>query len=316
MKTWLADVFESPEIATAINFTIPGLIFFSLNKVLLSYLNGLSRIKDFALFQSGRYFYLIISLIIIIALKTPPVTLTVIFTISEFFLFLTMLFKLPEIFQPVGRDLLSSWIRRHLSFGLRGFLSNVLLDLNTRIDILILGYLTSDAVVGVYSLAIVVIEGLYQIPIALRVNYAPVIVSLIKKEAWDELKATVGKGSRITWLVMAGIGLASVIVFPYSYLFLGNQSEFLQSWTPFIILVLGLVLASGYLPYSNIILQAGFPGIHTLMILFLVLLNLILNFIFASKFGAVGSAFATSLSLVAIIPLLKIFTRKTINLKI
>lgn len=316
LRTWIGKVFQSPDIEIGIIFITPGLFFFSINKVLLSYLNGLSKIKEFAIFQSTRYVLLILCLILLISKNVDGSQLPLIFTVSEFLLFITMLIKLPEIFRPITIKKLSEWISRQFKFGMRGFLSNVLLDLNTRVDILILGYLATDSVVGIYSLAVVLIEGLYQFPIALRVNYAPILVSMIKQDKKEELLALIQKGKSISFKLMTIIGIFSIAIFPLGFLFYGAQSEFLQSWPPFIILMVSLIFCSGYLPFSNIILQAGFPGRHTLMILIQVTMNILLNFLLASWLGAIGSAIATGISLLLLIPLIKIFTKKAIGLQI
>jgi Na+-driven multidrug efflux pump len=115
---------------------------------------------------------------------------------------------------------------------------------------------------------------------------------------------------------MTVIGIFCIAIFPLGIHFYGDQSEFMQSWPPFIILMVSLILSSGYLPFGNIVLQAGFPGRHTFMIFIQVVMNILLNFLLASWLGAIGSAIATGISLLLIIPLLKIFTRKTIGLQI
>jgi hypothetical protein len=45
-------------------------------------------------------------------------------------------------------------------------------------------------------------------------------------------------------------------------------------------------------------------------------MNILLNFLLASWLGAIGSAIATGISLLLLIPLIKIFTKKTIGLQI
>ncbi len=315
IRNWIGDVYQSPEISTGILYLTPGLVFFSLNKVMLSYLNGLSRIKEYALFQSGRFVFLIISLLIIIGVGSPGYVLPVIFSISEILVFVLVLLRLPEFFSSINLEVVLKWIQRHFSFGIKSFFSNVLLDLNTRVDVLILGYLSGDDVVGIYSLAIVLIEGLYQIPVALRVNYSPILVTQIVQNKWNDLLETVRKGRKFTYLFMLVVGVAAILAFHLGIQLYGQGSEYAQSLPLFIILMTALVISSGYLPFGNIILQAGYPGKHSLMIMIQVLINIILNIILASQFGAMGSAIATGISLIAIIPLMKVFTKRIIHIE-
>lgn len=316
IRNWLSALFQSQEIARGIMMILPGLFFFALNKVFLCYLNGLARIKEFAIFQSVRYILLILSLGIIMFFHLPEFLLPAIFTFSEIILSLSMLVRLHEVFHFSDWHQLHPWIMKHFSFGMRGFLSNVLLDLNTRVDILILGYISSDRIVGIYSLAIILIEGLYQIPIALRANFSPLIVTLIKEQKIAELKTIIEKGKKATFFLMSAIGLVSIAIFPLGVQLFFNQSDFMHSWPPFVILMVALILSSSYLPFNNIILQAGFPGTHTVMILIQVCMNIVLNFLLASRFGAVGSALATGIAMLAIVPLIKIYTRKILTMRI
>lgn len=306
-------ILKSDEIGVGILSMLPALFFFSINKVCLAYLNGQSRIKEYSIFQGMRYILIIASLLVLIFLKVSPNNLPAIFSSAELFVFLFLSIKLKELRHFYQFDELKKWAKIHLSFGARSFLSNVLLDLNTRADILILGIMNTDRVVGIYSLAVILIDGLFQIPAAFRVNYSPIIVNLIKEQKWDSLRRLVRTGKRITYSLMVVIGAACAVFFPVALSFYGKNSDFQASYIPFLILLVSLTISSGYLPFSNIILQAGYPGTHTFMIFLQVSLNIALNILFASRLGAVGSALATGMAMILLIPLVNIFSKKKIN---
>ncbi len=292
---------------------LPALLFFSFNKICLAYLNGQSRINEYSFFQAMRYILIIASLLVFIFINASPNYLPWIFSSAEFFVFLLLSNRLEELRHFHKYWELSKWVKIHLSFGSRSFFSNVLLDVNTRVDVLILGILNTDRVVGVYSLAVILIDGLFQIPSALRVNYSPIVVNLIKEQKWDILHMRVRTGKRITYIIMAISGMVCVILFPVALSFYGENSDFQASFIPFLILLVSLTISSGYLTFNNIILQAGYPGTQSLMIFFQVSINIALNIFFAKRMGAVGSALATGMAMMLLIPLVNIFSKKTIN---
>jgi O-antigen/teichoic acid export membrane protein len=256
---------------------------------------------------------IITSLLGIIFLKVPPIYLPAIFSSAELFVFLFLFIRYKELRHFSHPGELKKWAKVHLSFGARSFLSNVLLDMNTRADVLILGILNSDRVVGIYSLAVILIDGLFQIPAAFRVNYSPIVVNLIKEQKWDSLRRLVRTGKRITYGMMVLIGIACAGFFPLFISIYGKNSDFQASYLPFLILLVSLVICSGYLPFSNIVLQAGYPATYTFMIFIQVAMNITLNSIFASKYGAMGSAMATGMAMIFLIPLVKFFSKKKID---
>ena len=102
---------------------------------------------------------------------------------------------------------LSQWhnsqemFKRHLNYGRRGFLGSTLLDLNTRLDIILLGLISGTRSVGVYSIASLFAEGLYQAAMVPRYNFDPVVTSLFIQNKFDELQATITKAKQRIYLV-------------------------------------------------------------------------------------------------------------------
>ena len=307
---------NNPGVATGVAYATLGLFFFSINKVFLSMLNGLSRMKSYAIYQALRYIFMILALIGATMLHSPGDHLGVIFSVAESLLFLCMLpVTLPEMQWPT-LAVLKEWVGKHLDFGIRGFFSNVLLQLNTRVDVLILGYFYDDRIVGIYSFAAILAEGIYQLPFVLQLNYNPILVNLIADQKIDELKLTIKKGVRFSYLVMLVIGLSAVLLYPLGIALVTNKAAFMQSWPIFAILMAGIVVASGYVPFGTILLQAGRPGLHTLMIVLLVFTNIIGNYVLVPVLGATGSAIATGFSFALSMLLLKIFTKGALKLQI
>ncbi|MHA2403448.1 MAG: oligosaccharide flippase family protein, partial [Candidatus Kariarchaeaceae archaeon] len=81
---------NSPEVARGIIYIAPALFFFSINKVLLSIINGLSRMKLYAIFQALRYLLIVAALVTLIIRQAPGEVLPFAFTIAEGILLLCL----------------------------------------------------------------------------------------------------------------------------------------------------------------------------------------------------------------------------------
>jgi O-antigen/teichoic acid export membrane protein len=316
IRSLLANLLGSPGVATGMAYATIGLFFYSINKVMLSALNGLSRIKAFAIYQGMRYILMIVALIGASLFHSPGASLGLIFTVAETCLFLALLPTLWKEFGPLKLALLKPWFSNHFDFGMRGFMSNVLMQLNTRVDVLILGYFLSDRLVGIYSFAAILAEGVYQLPGVLQINFNPILVQLTAKDHFDELKDTVKKGMRFTYLGMLVIGVLIVALYPLAVPLVTNKGDFMQSWPLFAILMTGIVLCSGYTPFGNIILAAGRPGLHTIMITIQVLFNVVANIFLVQLWGITGSAIATALAYTLSAVLIVTFTRIVLKVRI
>jgi O-antigen/teichoic acid export membrane protein len=169
------------------------------------------------------------------------------------------------------------WIAEHLRFGGKAFPSGLFSELNTRIDVLILGAFATDAVVGVYSLAAILAEGMYQLLVAVRTTYAPALVAGLPY-------GEIARGRNRTYLGAAALGALAV---PAYALVIG------PSWPLFAVLVGGMVLGAGYVPFSQILVCRGFPTGHTLMILAVLVYNAAANAILVPLAGPMGAACAT-----------------------
>ncbi len=312
----IGKIFHSPGVARGIVYITPGLFFFSINKILLSIFNGLSRMRIYAVYQSLRYILIIIGLLVIAMIGAPGESLVLSLTLSEIILFMCILPTIYGEFSLPSFSMLRRWLQVHLDFGMRSFLSNVLLQMNTHVDVLTLGIFWSDRTVGIYSFAAILVDGIFQLPVVLRTNYNPVLVHLISGERLDDLKSTVRKGVRITYLAMSTFCLAVVLLYPLGLLVISDRSEYLQSWPILAILLTGLVIGSGYIPFSNMLLQAGRPGLHTVMTGIWVATNIGLNWLLTPHFGVWGAAVATATAYALLFVFVKLSTRLVLGIRI
>ncbi len=313
-KSVIGSLLNSKGVTTGIVWASPGLFFFAINKVLLSILNGLRRMKIFAVFQGLRYILIITSLIFCIILSFSGEKLVVVLSSGEVILFFILIIILRNDIIISETSGVFNWIKKHFDFGFKSFFSGVLMELNSRIDVLMLGYFLSDKIVGVYSFAAILAEGLFQLLIVLRTNYNPLLVKLIAEKKYEDLKKIIVKGKLITYGIMLPVIIIAIFIYPYAVDIIMENNSFVKSWPVFSILLIGILISSGYIPFSQILLQAGKPGLHTMMITILVLFNIIFNYVLIPVFGINGAAFATSGSFVLNVALIIIITKGALGI--
>jgi len=309
-------IFSSPDVETGWKYVLPGLWCFALNKVLLGILNGKRFMRAFAFAQAARYILFIVFLVCFVLIGWPGSALPMIISAGEIPLLIFLLLYILRSHRPVWVGRWSGWGRRHINFGARGFLSGTMTDINSRVDVLMLGCFTTDKDVGIYSMASLIVQGLAQLAVVVKHNVNPILTQMVTQDRLNNLREVVRRGVRIFYAVMAVIGVSAVLLFPLAIKLLVRDSSFIASWAPFAILMGGLILCSGYLPFNMILVQAGYPGTHTVLMSAIVLTNVALNGLLIPSWGIHGAALATSASFVLSAVYLKGLVRLKIGVRI
>lgn len=318
LHQWVGDILKSPDVAIGLIYVLPGLWCFALNKIFLSILNGYRLMKAYAFAQASRYILMIALLITCVITHKPSFILPIIFSGAEIILLIWLIiYTLTlRLYSPVAPQKWGKWFRKHILFGFKSFASGALSEINTRVDVLMLGFFTGDRIVGIYSFAAILVEGIIQLIIVIRTNINPVLTRLFTHNQFEKLKKTIHQGVKIFYPIMAGLGILCIITFPLLvHLFLPN-SNFMDGWPVFCILIAGIMLSAGYMPFNMLLVQTGYPGSHTIMITLTVLANIVLNGLLIPWLGMYGAALATSASFVLAIVLLKIFVRHKLQMHI
>ncbi len=295
---WIGQALDSPDVSVGIRWATPGLFLFAINKVMLSAINGMEWMRAFAILQMLRPLCWLTALGVMHQSGQPASQLPVLLSIAEGVIFLGGLLVAGR--WMIRPSPFRHWMRQHIAFGLRSFFAGVLVELNTRVDIIMLGIWMDDRMVGLYSFAAILAEGAYQVLMVLRNSYNPRLAQMIHAHQWQALCQMVQKGRRLTYLAMVGIGVVGCLGFPLVAHLASAESNYLTAWPWFAILISGIFLASGYLPFSNLLLQAGRPATHTAMITLVVCINIALNAVAIAGlgWGPTGAALATAMGFV------------------
>lgn len=251
--------------------------------------------KAYAVFQSLRYFFIAAAILVMGLLKVEGRFLTYAFTFAEALLLFIMLIYLNGI-RMLGGKVKQEYLLAHIRFGTKILPANMVVELNTKVDIICLGFLVkNDSVIGIYSFAILFAEGFYQIYIVIRRSINPKLTEAYAGRRLEEEFTSLDKGLKkcFKWLspflMMAVTGFYCVVC-----LVLGR--EYFEG-TKYLIVICAAMAANGRnIVYGNIFSQLGLPVIESGINVITVFSNFVMNLCFILLCGTMGALAATAVS--------------------
>jgi O-antigen/teichoic acid export membrane protein len=312
VAAWL----DSDGVAVGMLWAAPGLICFALNKVLLGIVNGLRRMRAFAIYTSLRYTLIAIGLFLARAAGVDPYWLAGIWTFAEGVLLLVLV---CELVATVALRRSAGWVaaaRAHILYGSRGVLATLAYEINSKLDVWMLGIAMSDKAVGIYSLASALWEGVMQLGVVLQANLNPLLARELAAGNKTEVEAIAKRTRR--WFVPVFVGGSAIAaaVYPFAVPWLIGNHEFVAGALPFAILLGGAVLASAYLPFQTILLMASMPGTQTVFVTIVLVTNGVLNVLLVPVLGLAGAALASGTALASSAVLLRYIIRARIGARL
>ncbi len=312
----LADLVHSRLVPEGILWTAPGLFAFAINKTLLGVVNGLRRMRAFAIYTSLRYLLIGAGLAYALATDLAAARLPVIWTISECGLLLVLVVELAATVSLRRGGGWVTWARTHLHYGARSVLSTLVWEINSKLDIWVVGIVMPPHELGIYSLASVVYEGALQLPVVVQNNVNPLIAKHVAAGELVEVEGIVRRSRR--WFVPAMIGACAIgaALYPFVIPWLTGDPEFGHGALPFAILMGGIALSSAYLPFNQVLLMAGKPGWHSFYIVAMVAIAASALAILTPRYGIEGAAIGTAIGLVGSAVLLRQMVRRHVGIRI
>jgi O-antigen/teichoic acid export membrane protein len=298
-------LFDNTNDSSSLFVILPAIFFLSVNKVLLSYFNARREMKKFALANIIRAVLIVVAFSIFLIMDIHSLYFAGIFSISEFIVFVFFISLLIKNLK--WGHLEFSIIKNHFVYGVKSLSGSIFLDINTKVDVLMLGLLLNDYAVGIYTLPAFVIEGFQQLPLVFRNVINPQLTSTYNEKGADELGRLVTKGKQLSYRLLIPFLLIIIMVFTAIVWLLNLWEIYNSSVYLLIILAGGCLLAAGYMPFIMIFNQLGLPNLQSKFFFLIFLSNVIFNLILIPWLGVYGAAFGTALSLVVSVILLKLF---------
>jgi O-antigen/teichoic acid export membrane protein len=317
LRHTIGELQTSTAVAEGILWAAPALFCFSLNKVLLGVVNGLRRMRAFAVYTSLRYILIATGLVVCRMLEVPAAQLPMIWTITEGALFLVLI---VELLATVSLARARGWIayaKQQLDFGVRGVTSTLAYEINSKLDLWMIGMLLHDERLGgIYAMASALFEGAMQLPVVLQNNLNPVMARHLAEGHPEEVEALAKRTRR--WFVPALVGACAIgaLVYPVIIPWLTGKSGFEEGAVPFAILMGGIALASPWLPFNQLLLMGARPGWHTLYVVLVVVATALVSWQLIPVLGLTGAAIANAAGIVISASLLVVLARTKLRVGI
>ncbi len=289
-------IFASTEAAQAIGYTGFGLMLFPLNKVLIGYINGLRHMRALAILQTSRYLTVLVGVTVISISSMPFIYATFSFFAAEVITTISTIIYMKKTGLLTHLRFTKKWVKEHLVFGGKGALGSIFLDMNTRVDVLLIGIFMNDSAVGVYSFAAMLIDGLQHILSMLRVNFNPILVAAMRDKDWVQAKKLLHYSEIYVCL---GVVILSFMVIPSFYIFVNyfvHDKTLIEGWKILVILFTTYIIISGFSPFDNLLLASGHPAQQTIQNISIALINVVFCILLIPNFGIIGAAISTAMS--------------------
>jgi O-antigen/teichoic acid export membrane protein len=181
-----------------------------------------------------------------------------------------------------------------IHFGLRAWIGSLARLLNFRTDQILMGFLASEAALGIYAVAVNTSEVLLYLPTATATALLPVAA---RAEPLQRAEHTLG-AFRSVALVTAGAVAVAAVLGPF-LLPVVFGSAFDASVEPFLWLVPGAFGFAASVIFSSALMASSSPGRSSLGPFVSLVVGIALDFVLIPRFGATGAAAAASTAFIA-----------------
>lgn len=269
---------------------VPLEIFFSyINYVLL----GAQQVKEFNYVQIAQaVLFLVFTAFALLGLRTG-ITGAIVAGLFSWLVVDTLVFRIARrVAGGIDLKLNSSYIKRATTYGVQAHLASILGFLNYRVDMFLVNGFLGPAAVGLYGVAVGLVEKLWMLSFAASTVLFPRVAAENEEQRQKEFTPLVVR--TVLWITALGaIALALlshwIVVLLYSEAFLPAVGA-LQA------LLAGITALSAWRLLANDIAGRGFPGVNIYTGLVAVVTNIVLNLLWIPRYGIVGAAWASSVS--------------------
>lgn len=309
-----ADLFRMPPIKSLLELLAPVFPFVLVNSVLFGTLNGLREMNKYAIALIMQQVIITISTIILIyygfgvsgaiigiVLSSAGISAYLIYCCRDR-LYLTL-------------DGYIKTTKKLTVFGTQMFGANLINMINLQADTVFLGYFLTAADVGYYSVATGLGKFFWVVPQAIQtISYPATAEYWGKKNIWG-LQKMLNKSMKYTALALIPAGIA--IGFFADEIITGIYGQgFQQSALPLQILLIGTVLFGVFgTSIGGSLAGVNRPDLSLKAAGFSATINIILNVLLIPRFGIMGAAVATAVSLAIMGLVVYALTIKTISIK-
>ena len=276
---------------------LPSLLFISMHKLSESFLLGQKEIVHGQwpekIIKPG--IFLLMILVMFIAGASLNVSKVVLFNSTSFFVamicsvFLLLKSKIRDVESSPSAK--SSWSRSATYF----LMLNIVSVINSRADILMIGFFRPSEDIGAYALAARLCDFIPFALVVINPVTAPYYASYFKSANKKAAQLLFNRSARITFIIASAIFLC--LYFSGKYILSYFGAAFILAYTPMLILGGGQLFNAFAGSVGNILKMAGFEKSAFISQGIAVGCNIVLNLLLIPKYGMNGAAIATAFAL-------------------
>jgi len=270
--------------------------FFMVNKTFLALLNGLRLMHIVSPAESLRYVLMLAFTLLLITKGYGVRGAVYAMIFPEFLLLPLLVFFARKHYRPRLKDLWAT-TRTLTAFGLQTFLGNVIDNIGTRLNILLIGYFLTESEVGIFTAATMFYTGLMTLPAAVQRITNPTISAQHGSNDLAAITRTVNQVMKYTMILLGIIGILFIVfIRPVIHIAYPNEPRFLDAVPPLTILMFswtsyGAMSAIGSAPASM-----GQPRWNVVYAVVSLGVGFTLNVLLVPRLGINGSAVATGIT--------------------
>ena len=289
--------FHNPEMTDLLKITALCFPFIAMQKVVIGALNGMRKMKLYAIVNIVQNVSVMVVSIILVMLFDMGVRGAVIGYVVPTILIGVLSLTLIKGNFSINMGILRTAIREISWFGFYVVLANSIGIINTQIDSLMIGHFMSETDVGYYAVAVLFMQAITLLPQAVQRVTNPSIARYYGKKDYGNIRHLI-KGTMFKISVITILIVSFLVVFGKVLIEIIFTTEFLPAYIPLLILLIGYAIYAAFISVGTCLSSIGKIKIVFRISLVCAILNTLLNIILIPRFGLVGAASATSISLV------------------
>ena len=291
----LAGIFNMPELTDLIKIVAFALPFLVVNNTLLGLLNGLREMKSYSLRAVIRSALLLGFTILLIGIGFGIKGAILALLLSEVGTLFLLIFISRNFFHFVIQDYVKT-TKDVVKFGSQLFLASAIYLVNTRADMLLVGYFLMDKDVGIYAIAVAFASVFQMIPGTISTVTYPMMSEYNNKGMHQANKLLINKTMKYVLIASSIVGIL-IIFSAHDIIFWLLGPEFLPAVMPLTILIFIMLFFGSLAATSSAFSAAGRPDISFKLNLMRLVPNIALDILLIPRLGITGAAIATAVSL-------------------
>lgn len=291
--------FNSPDMTDLLKISALCFPFLAMQKAVIGTLNGLRRMKWFAVVNIVQNVSVLGITVILVLWLNMDITGAVFgFVLPTIVVGLFSLAFVKDYF-TTSPKLVHTIFKEISCFGFYVVLANSIGLINTNIDNLLIGYFMNETEVGYYSVAIIFMMGITILPQSVQRIVTPSIATYYGKRDFGNIRKLIKSTAIKTFTIIVFIS-AFLALFGKFMIVSIFTDEFVPAHTPMLVLLIGYSIFAVFIPIGGCLASIGKVQILYWIGAMSAILNILLNITLIPQFGIVGAAGATSISLIFI----------------